>query len=116
MSQYGGNGAIVARPYSAPRRVLKDVVVRFPDNKLYYVAEIPRYCFTQQELDMLFKGEIVYPEKESFGLHFIGANKGRMDALKFCAYSSCWLQLGEEAKKHVRALQRVEPRLQLPGV
>lgn len=107
-----GTAVAIRTPY----KVLKDVVVRFPDNRLHYVPEIPRYCFTQTELDMLFKGEVVYPERESFGTHFLGANKGRMNALNFCANSSCWLQLGKEAKKHVRALQCAEPRLQLPGV
>lgn len=98
-------------------KTLKDVVVRLPDNKLYYVPEIPRYCFTQDELDMLFHGEVVFPEKEAFGTHFLGVDTGRLNAMKFCASCSCWLQLGKEARKYVRALQYAEPaRLQLPGV
>lgn len=75
------------------RNVIRDVLVRFPDNELRLVKEIPRYCFTKAELDQLFRGEIVFPVRESFATHFIGAQQGKFNARKFCANSSCWLIL-----------------------
>lgn len=72
-------------------KTVRNVVVSFPDGKLRLVRQIPRYCFTQQELDSLFQREVVFPSKENFATFFIGAAAGRFKVQKFCATTSCWL-------------------------
>lgn len=72
-------------------KMVRNIMVSFPDGRLRLVRQIPRYCFTKEELDKLFRWEIVFPSKENFATYFIGAAAGRFRAQKFCATVSCWL-------------------------